>query len=68
MSSALRCDRCGAYYQFYISKPANSDRVVAAIKTVDKFDRVMRHYDLCETCRKELKEWLSLLEKEKNND
>ena len=71
MSAAIKCDRCGTYYQidkFDISEPADSDRVAVAIKTIDKFDRTIRHYDLCRTCCKELKEWLSLLEKEKNND
>lgn len=67
MSSALRCDRCGAYYQFDISN--QEDDGLVAIKTVAKTDYTIRRYDLCRTCRKELKEWLFLFEKrEKRND
>lgn len=63
MSKALKCDRCGSYYQLDISKEEDNFGSMALI--VDRVNiRTNAIYDLCRECRKELNEWLAKGRKE----
>lgn len=56
MSKALRCDRCGTYYQLDIS---NEDDDVAGVMVLDKYGGGRYNYDLCRECRKQFNDWLA---------
>lgn len=65
MSRALKCDRCGSYYQLDIS---NKEDNFAAMALIDSYNmRTDVRYDLCRECRSELNEWLAKGGNEENN-
>lgn len=55
MSDAKKCNRCGNFYTLDISYEKDN---VAGISLLDKYGRSVKKLDLCQTCRKELQEWL----------
>lgn len=55
MSDAKKCDRCGNFYTLHISDEKDN---VVGIYLLDKYGQSVKKLDFCQTCRKELQEWL----------
>ena len=60
MSKALKCDRCGRYYEKNVlvkSKGAVLGSVIGGIHTRTKDGKADEPFDLCDDCIKSLFEW-----------
>lgn len=57
MANAKQCDRCKSFYRLDIS---NEEDEVCGIQWLNIYNDTLRNerYDLCRTCRNELKKWL----------
>lgn len=55
MADAKKCDRCGAFYTVRYMKPTGALKLQELRDTPRAFYRI----DLCETCEKQLLDWLN---------
>ncbi len=64
MSSAYKCDRCGALYEYDYRMYGNNMHFIGRRPQKDS------ELDLCPTCQKSLENWFKLIAKvkEKNNE
>lgn len=64
MSYAMKCDRCGKYYDYYFEREVNGENVRSQngifLYLKDKYGNwgEKEHYDLCPECMAKLKEFL----------
>lgn len=68
MGRALRCDRCGKYYDFYYKNIMNDGNCVTGMKFIGSRDYndlfLIRRVDLCRECSESLEKWFT----ERSND
>lgn len=68
MTKALKCDRCGRFYEIYDGIPLNEGEGkyngMSLLKWDTSYSALNQDYDLCPECMKSLFEWL----KEADND
>lgn len=64
MSNALKCDRCGKYYDYYFKREVNGVDVrtpnIICLYVADTHGNLgeKEYYDLCPECMAKLKEFL----------
>lgn len=61
MALAKKCDRCGAYYDYYEPKELSVCEFNAIVETIiNKKGEIVAGWkeDLCPRCRKSFKKWL----------
>lgn len=66
MSKALKCDRCGTFYEPYGKKQSNGSkatRIEFCVETYGYGSYNTIEYDLCQKCMKELLDSMNLDEK-----
>ena len=62
MSKALKCDRCGKYYEknvMFKTTGVIHGGILGGITVVDKSGKFDEHFDLCDDCLKDLWLWKS---------
>lgn len=66
MSKALKCDRCGTFYEPYVKKQSNGSKATCIEFLVETYGCESYNtieYDLCQKCMKELLDSMNLDEK-----
>lgn len=58
--NALKCDRCGVYYDHYGDSGNYEEANCCQLGLKDDFYYKVKTFDLCPNCMKELKEFLRL--------
>lgn len=56
MSKALKCDRCGKFYELNLLE---DEKIVRGTVLQDRCGYAIREYDLCDECRDQLLEFLN---------
>lgn len=64
MSAALKCDKCGKFFECYDEHGKELTRISISINYEDATMRGGRRYDICPECAEAFNVWI----KEKRND
>ena len=56
MSKALKCDRCGKFYELNLLE---DEKTVRGVVLQDRRGYTITEYDLCDECRDQLLEFLN---------